>query len=153
MLENIFLVSQSSLDQLIGDVSISEYEKSVSYFVAYVLAMINYFTHTEPVLANKIQPSNISRIVTLGTSSIDEEGASINLLFPLVKTTDIHFYYGIPKQDLSEDKLLIKKIKQHVKNYKTSDISTSFSVYETSLESRIVLCVAHSSKIQALPIQ
>ena len=153
VLENIFLVNQPSLDQLIGDVSISEYEKSVSYFVAYVLAMINYFTHTEPVLANKIQPSNISRIVTLGTSSIEEEGASINLLFPLAKATDIHFYYGIPKQDLLEDTSLIKKIKQHVKNYKTSDLSTSFSVYETSLEARIVLCVAHSSKIQALPTQ
>jgi hypothetical protein len=57
-LEKIILVNQPSLDQLVGEVSISEYEKSISYFVAYVLAMINFFTHTDPILANKLRPAD-----------------------------------------------------------------------------------------------
>ncbi len=148
-LEKIILVNQPSLDQLVGEVSISEYEKSISYFVAYVLAMINFFTHTDPILANKLRPADTARLVTFGISSLDDGNQDINLLFPLSKPTDIHFFYGIPKQDLAEDTSLVKKIKKHVKDYKTNDLSTSFSVYETSLEARIVLCIAYSSHIQA----
>ena len=151
--QKIFLIDQSSLDNLVGEVPISQYEKSISYFVAYTLAMINYFNHTEPILANKLLPSGISRIVTLGTSSIEDGNKDTDLLFPLLGTTDIHFFYGIPKADLAEDASLVKRIKKHVREYKKEELSSTFSVYETSLESRIVLCMAYSSKIQKLPVQ
>jgi hypothetical protein len=63
---------------------------------------------------------------------------------------DIHFFYGIPKEELEADAGLVKKIKEHVKSYKSEEVSTSFSVYETTLENMIVLCAAYSAKIQPL---
>lgn len=146
--ENIFLVDKLKVEELAGHVPVNEYEKTISYFVAYVVAMINFFNHTKSVLANPINPPDIARIVAYGVSSLEEENKDINLLFPLEEVKDIHFFYGVPQQELAEDTTLVKRIKEHVKSYKTEDVSTSFSVYETTLEAMIVLCVAYSSKIQ-----
>jgi len=148
--QNMFLVDKTKVEELAGHVPINEYEKTISYFISYVVAMINFFKNTKPILANPISPPNIARLVSYGVSSLDEGNSAINLLFPLAETKDIHFYYGIPKKELSEDATLVRRIKEHVKSYKTEDVSTSFSVYETTLESKMVLCVAYSSKIQDL---
>ena len=146
--QKILLVDKLKVEELAGHVPVNEYEKTISYFISYVVAMINFFKHTKPVLANPINPPQIARIVAHGVSSLEEDNKDINLLFPLDKVKDVHFYYGVPKQELDEDSTLVKRIKEHVKSYKTEEVSTSFSVYETTLDSMIVLCSAYSSKIQ-----
>ena len=145
----ILLVSKPAVDKLVGDVSIQEYEKSISYFVAYTIAMYNYFNHTDSVLSNTISPPKIARVTALGVSSLEEASQDINFLFPLDEIKDIHFFYGIPAEDMADDTSLIKRIKSHVKTYKGDEISTSFSVYETTLGDPMVLCIAYSGKIQA----
>ena len=147
--ERVFLVSKPAVDKLVGDVSIQEYEKSISYFVAYTIAMYNYFNHTDSVLSNTISPPKIARVTALGVSSLEEASQDINFLFPLDEIKDIHFFYGIPAEDMADDTSLIKRIKSHVKTYKGDEISTSFSVYETTLGDPMVLCIAYSGKIQA----
>ena len=146
--EGIILVSTPTVEYLVGEVTIDQYEKSISYFISYVAAMTNYFNHVPAVLSTKISPPDISRIRTLGVSSLEDGKKDINLMFPISEANDIHFFYGVPKKDLEEDASLIKRIKEHVKSYKTEDVSTSFSVYETTLDSLIVLCCAYSPKIQ-----
>ena len=148
LFENIFLVNKPQIEDMAGEVPIDKYEKTLSYFVAYVVAMVNFFNHTDPILANKINPNATARVATYGISSLEEGNQGVNLLFPLQEAKDIHFFYGIPKEDLSEDTSLVKRIKAHVKGYKTEEVSSSFSVYETTLDSLIVLCVAYSSHIQ-----
>jgi hypothetical protein len=146
--EKIFLVHRQAVDNLVGDVAIHEYENSISYFISYIVAMINFFNHTDPILANKIEPHNISRIATFGVSSLEEDQKDVKLLFPLESARDIHFFYGIPEPALDEDPSLTNKIKQHVKSFKEDSKSTSFSVYSTDFENLMVLCVAYSSEIQ-----
>lgn len=148
--ERIFLVDSITLDTLVGDVSIQKYEQSVSHFVSYVVAMINYFHHTEPVLSTKIEPNQIARIATFGISSLTEGEEETSLMFPLEEIGDIHFFYGVPEQDLEEDPTLIKRIKAHVKGYRHQKVSSSFSVYSTTFDSLMVLCLAYSSKIQSM---
>ena len=150
LFENIILVDKLKVEELAGHVPVNEYEKTISYFVAYVVAMINFFNHTKPVLANPISPPEIARVITYGVSSLEEDKKDINLLFNIEDVKDIHFFYGVPKEELAEDTTLVKRIKEHVKGYKTEDVSTSFSVYETTLETMMVLCAAYSSNIQAL---
>lgn len=148
--ESLVLVKKPVVEKLMGDVSIQEYEKNISYFISYTIAMINYFQHTEPVVANKISPVDWCRICTYGISSLDDDNMSANLLFPLNAITDIHFFYGIPSGDLEDDPTLMKKIKEHVKSFKKDTISTSFSVYSTTFDKLMVLCSATSSRIQPL---
>lgn len=145
--ENIFLVDKLKVEELAGHVPVNEYEKTISYFISYVVAMINFFKNTTPVLANPITPPDSARLVSYGVSSLGDN-KDINLLFPLDDIKDIHFFYGIPKKVLQDDTTLVKRIKEHVKSYKKDDLSTSFSAYETTLEDMIVLCVAYSTKIQ-----
>jgi hypothetical protein len=148
--ESILLVDKTKVEELAGHVPVNEYENTISYFISYVVAMINFFKHTKPILANPIKPANIARLITYGVSSLEEDKKDINLLFPLSDVADIHFFYGIPKEELEADAGLVKKIKEHVKSYKSEEVSTSFSVYETTLENMIVLCAAYSAKIQPL---
>jgi hypothetical protein len=138
------------VEKLMGDVSIQQYEKSISYFISYTVAMINYFEHTDPIVANTLTPVNWCRIGTYGVSSLDDDNQDANLLFPLEAISDIHFFYGVPSQDLDNDPTLMKKIKEHVKSFKNGSISTSFSVYSTSFDNLMVLCAATSAKIQSL---
>ena len=146
--DNILLVDQLKIEEMAGHVPVNEYEKTISYFISYVVAMVNFFKHTKPILANPIKPSPESRVITYGVSSLEEDSKDINLLFPLENTKDIHFFYGVPKEELEQDTTLVKRIKEHVKSYKSEDVSTSFSVYETTLDSMLVLCTAYSSTIQ-----
>ncbi len=148
--EKIFLVDAITLDQLVGDVSIQEYEHSISHFISYVVAMINYFHHTEPVLSTKIDPADIARIATFGISSLEAGKSETSLMFPLSEATDIHFFYGVPEKDLKDDPTLIKKIKEHVRTHKQDGISSSFSVYSTTFDNLMVLCLAYSAKIQSM---
>lgn len=148
--EQIILVNRTTVEHLVGEVPIDQYEKSVSYFIAYVTAMINYFNHTTPILSTKISPAAICRLVTFGSSDLSPPNRDINFLFPLSEVSDVHFFYGVPKADMSGDASLITRIKDHVKSYKNEQVSASFSVYETTLENLIVLCAAYSHAIQGL---
>ena len=121
-----------------------------AFLIFYTISLITYFEHTDSIVANKIAPVDWCRIGTYGVSSLEQENQDVNLLFPLEAISDIHFFYGIPTQDLDDDPTLMKKIKDHVKSFKNDKVSTSFSVYSTSFDNIMVLCTATSSKIQPL---
>tara|TARA_Y100000592_G_scaffold89979_1_gene147992 strand:- start:897 stop:1754 length:858 start_codon:yes stop_codon:yes gene_type:complete len=146
--QRIFLVDKNLVEDLMGDVSVQNYEQNISYFISYVVAMINYFNHSDPVVSSKIEPPDHCRIATFGVSNLDSEEREVNLLFPMSHITDFHFFYGVPTNLLNSDGSLMKQIKNHIKGFKTSDQSTSFSVYETSFEQLMVLCCVFSQKIQ-----
>jgi hypothetical protein len=149
-IDKVFLLSKAAVEILVGDVSIQEYENKMSYFIAYVLAMINFFNHTEAVVENKLATKNSCRLVTMGVYSLEDK-AQVNLLFPLNDITDVHFYYGLPKQMIESDGTVMKKIKQQVTDYKTNDkMSVGFSVYPITLENPFVACLAYSSEIQKI---
>jgi len=149
LFSNIFLVDILTIEKMIGDVPISEHKKRVANFISYVVAMINYYDHTDAFMANLIAPKNFCRIGTLGLSSINpsSEGA-VNMFFPLEDVTDLHFYYGVPKKDLEEDALLTNQIKNHVKQHSVEGMAASFSIYEADLDDVLVLCKSLSSAIQ-----
>ena len=148
--ERLFLVQKNHVENLMGDVSVQDYEKSIANFISYVVAMINYFNHTPPKISNRIESLPYCRIATYGVSSLDGDNEDTHLLFPLDEVTDLHFYYGIPAQDVEADATLMKKLKNHVKQYASSGQSVSFSVYETSFEQLMVLCTAFSYHIQKI---
>ena len=147
-IQTVYLMNKSSIEALVGEVPIQEYEKSMSYFVSYILAMVNYFNHTNSVVSNKLSVRNSCRIATFGVCSLDNN-APVSLLFPLQKISDVHFYYGLPEQTIEADGTIMKKIKQQVTDYKTDDnMSVGFSVYPLTLEDPFTACLAYSSEIQ-----
>ena len=151
LFKRLLLVERSRVEELIGDVAISEYEKSVYHFISYVVAMTNYFDHTASVLTNRANPGNISRIGTFACASLDKD--EVKFLFPIEEEGYAHYYYGIPDNDLREDSELMRKIKRQNKSFAKEGVDSCYSVYSTTLEAPIVLCVFYSKRIQSLPAE
>ena len=147
VISQVFLVDKATVETMVGDVSITDYEKSLCHLISYTVAMINYFEHTKPILKNGVAPIPWARIISFGVSSLEEDH-QLQMMFPLKDIDDLHFYYGFPKDDLSSDPTLMKRIKQHTRSYQENSKSTSFSVYSTTFPNPMVLAVAYSSKIQ-----
>ena len=149
LFERIFLVDRSRVEELVGDVAVTEYEKSVYHFISYLVAMTNYFDHTEAVLTNRIAPRDISRIGSYGVASLDRD--EIKYVFPFDQEDYAHYYYGIPEKNLQEDSELMRKIKRQNKSFARENVDAYYSVFPTNLEAPIVLCVFYSKRIQSLP--
>ena len=145
---NLFLSHYPTVETLIGDASIEEYDKKINYFITYALAMINFFEHSPAVVNGKLKPLDWASISSLGIGSLDTE--EINFLFPLQDTTEMHFYFGIPEEDLKRDQSLMKKIKEFVRSFRSDGKTVSFSVHPTTFEGIMVLCHAFSTQIQSL---
>jgi|10_taG_2_1085330.scaffolds.fasta_scaffold14113_3 hypothetical protein len=147
VINNVFLIDKGSIEAMMGDVSITDYERSLCHLISYTVAMINYFQHTKPILKNGATPMPWARIGAFGISSLDE-AHQLQMMFPLKNIDDLHFYYGFPREELDSDPTLMKQIKQHTRFYQDTSKSTSFSVYSTTFDKPMVLAVAYSSVIQ-----
>tara|TARA_A100001515_G_scaffold22706_1_gene17426 strand:+ start:914 stop:1798 length:885 start_codon:yes stop_codon:yes gene_type:complete len=148
LFERMYILERSRIEEMVGDVPISEYEKSVYHFVAYIPAMINYFDNTGSILESKTEPLEISRLATYGLTSL-EKNIDIKFLFPIDEEKSAHFYFGIPDQMLATDNKLMQKIKSQVKRFSKDGVDTGYSVHSTELDAVIVLCSFFSHKIQS----
>ena len=146
LFESVCLLDKSKVDTLLGDTTIQEYEKSFSYFVSYILAMINFFNNTDPVISRKPSPSFLDRVCTLSVCDLDE--GTVSPLYDLEDPSYTHLYYGIPEDN--EDNKIIAKIKNHAKEVKGEVEHTTYSVHETSLDKVIVLSQTFTSTVQSL---
>ena len=151
LFEKMLLIDRSRVEELVGDVAVSEYEKSVYHFIAYLVAMTNYFDHIDAVLTNRLEPNKISRIGTFGVASLDKE--EIKYIFPVEEEEYAHYYYGIPEKDLQQDSELMRKIKRQNKVFTKENVDGYFSVFPTTLDAAIVLCIFYSKRIQSLPLE
>lgn len=147
LLNKMFILEKSRVEEMIGDVPISEYEKSIHHFISYIPAMINYFENAGSILETKMAPLEISRLATYGLASLDKN-IDIRFLFPMQGESSAHFYFGIPDEVLATDNKLMQKIKSQVKRFSKDGVDTGFSVHSTELDGVIVLCAFYSSKIQ-----
>jgi len=95
LFEHIYLVDTPAVEEMIGDVSIAEYEQKIAHFIAYMMTTVNYFNHIDPVVSSNAAVPAGCRIGTLGFSSLEEQ-PTLRSLFPLSQTRHLHFYYGIP---------------------------------------------------------
>jgi hypothetical protein len=150
MFDKIYLVSAPLIERLMGEVAIQKYEKQFSYFVSYAVAMLNFFHHSPPIISSDGEVPIGCRVATIGAPLLENENPPLNLFFPLEQISGIHFYYGVPQEEIEDDTALLTRIKSHVRFYKSSSLATSFSVYATTLSDKISFCVAYSPAIQPL---
>jgi hypothetical protein len=150
LMSSLFLVDRLRVEEMVGDVSIREFDKSVYNLISYVVAMVNYYDHTDAVLSNKATPNNICRIGTFGVSSLEED-AEKKYLFKLSAERDAHYYFGIPHGELNDSNTLMRDIKTQTKKFIKGDVNGSFSVYSTTFDKLMVLFTAYSKEIQKLP--
>jgi hypothetical protein len=152
LFRRMFLISREMVEERLGDIPISLYEKSVHELVASTVSLVNYFDHVEPVMSNRSVPTDISRIATFATSP-DIEGGSYVYLYDLKGVNNIHYYYGIPMGKLENDTSIRRSIKQEIKTARTSNpgVDISFSIYGTTFTDPVSIICAYSPIIQEEP--
>ena len=81
LLKMLYLVSNTNLENILGEVPIIGYNNKVNELLVSTIHMINVFKNSEPVMGKIEDPQEASRIATFGISDI--EGNEEKSFFPL----------------------------------------------------------------------
>ena len=151
-IESVILVSNSAIEQSIGDMSIIGYYDTLNQAIVNTVHMMNVFKHSEPVIGNFIQPAEICRISTVGVVDIEPEDEleyQEKWFYPLTGARDVVYYYGINEKDLKNDGTLFRKINTFVKSKINDDLNVSYGVFKTTYEQKYCYCIKYSSMVQS----
>jgi len=147
ILERIYLVKNTAIEAILGDVSITEYHDKINDFLASAMHMTNIFKHTDPVTSNFEDLNPVCRISTFGMVNL--ETGEESLFFPLKFPREKLYYYAINEESLREDKALHKKIVQQIKSkIDNKEISVTYGIYSTEYENDYVYLVSNASFVQ-----
>ena len=147
VLEGIWLIDNQYVEKGIGDVPIMGYYDVLNQAIVNTLHMINVFKHSEPVIGQYVQPSSLSRIMTLGI--LDVETEKEKWFYDLTQPRDVVYYYGINEEQLKEDGTLYKTITNYVKAQAETEVNVSYGVFTTSYDQKYCYCIKYSSMVQS----
>lgn len=141
--KNIYLVDNTIVERLIGDVPILEYNNKLNGLIVNAFHAYNSFMHLEPITQNTESPKENYRISTLGIYDVKENIET--LLFPLQNIRYKCYYYAVPEAALKSDGKLFKAIKD-----KVAEDQSSYQIHVTKHEEIYCYLVAQTSFVQAL---
>jgi len=147
MIEAVWLADNQMIEKGIGAVPIMGYYDVLNQAVVNTIHMINVFRNSEPVIGNFIEPSELSRIATIGV--LDIEQSTEKWFFDLTNAREVVYYYGINEEELKEDGTLFKKITNYVKSKLDDKMNVSYGVYKTTYDQKYCYCVKYSSMVQS----
>ncbi len=147
MINMVHLIDLNNVEEIVGDVPLTDYEKSLYNLIASTCSMIKFYNNSSPLLDNRSNTKDISRIGTYGVSSFKNKEQE-ELFFNLKEPKEKIYYYGMSKKELESDGKLLRKIKSHVKSIENDKVSLSFAVFETSYDQNMVICQVLTDKIQ-----
>ena len=143
--EKMFIFENSSLEKIIGNVTITNFYDKINDHIASAMHMINVFDNTDPVVTSFSELNESSRICTLGV--VDIESAEEKLFFLLDKMREKRYYFGVNEEVLRSDESLFGEIKNYLR-LEPEDIGTSFSIYSTNYDNSFAYVVCYTSEIQ-----
>ena len=148
LLEMLYLVSNTNLENILGDVPIIGYIDKINELLVSTVHMINVFRNSEPVMGGIEEPQEASRIATFGISDI--EGNEEKSFFSLDRAKERCYIYSINEERLKTDGDLRKKIVSHVKEQsETEDLKVSFGVFPTNYQQDYCYILNYTSIIQS----
>lgn len=146
LFDNIYLFGDSSIEVLMSDTSINEYDKK--YYNLIYNSLTNYLKldNVDCLINNANRPSNISKIITFGYYDVSSD---VESLFYPIKYCDSKIYnFYINEESLNTDKILHKKIKEKIKNKNVDTTKCSYTIKATTAEQNFCYVVAYSKLIQ-----
>jgi len=147
LVERIYLVNNSVVEEILGEVSISEYHNRINDLIVSTIHMVNVFSNSESVVGSFEEPIKTARISTLGIVNL--ESGEENLFFPLSMPREKLYYYAINNKKLDKERGLRKKIMTQLKDRLTDEeIHISYGIYPTEYSDDYVYTVAHATLIQ-----
>lgn len=145
LLDKIYLVSNTILEDVIGDVPLLQHDKKINEFIVSTIHYLNVFKNTESVYDNYEPPSLVSRIATFGV--LDLKDGSEKYFFNLLNEKDKEYYFAYPESTLNTDGKLLKNIRDSVNK---NTVKASYRIYSTKHQTPFCYFVSFSNVIQAL---
>lgn len=143
ILKKIFLVDNLSIEKIIGDVPILEYNSKMNNIIVNAIHYYNVFSNTDPILENFESPRDIQRICTIGTYDLKNNYETP--FFPLQNVGHKCYYYAIPDDVLKSDGKLFKMIKE-----KAAEDHSSYQIYTTKHQEMFSFFIAYTNFIQTV---
>ena len=142
----MYLVSNEEVAQIVGDVSVKNYNDKINEMVVSTIHMINVYKNNKSVNDTFCPYPVGARITTIGMSDLEKN--EDKLFFSLDNVSDIVYYYTYNKDKLESDFELMSKIKKAVSMKKEDGVRVTYGIFETDYEQDYVYCMNHSSVIQ-----
>lgn len=145
LLKNMFIVSNSKCESILGDLSIKNYFTQINKLVATTYHMYNVFNNITPVIQTHADPLEHCKISTFGI--IDDNGDE-KTLYDLKFPREKYLYYSVTSDSLENDVSLMKNIKKQVRDKMTDKLKVSYSVYENNYDQNYIYSCTFASMIQ-----
>tara|TARA_Y100000310_G_scaffold30201_1_gene28741 strand:+ start:2551 stop:3411 length:861 start_codon:yes stop_codon:yes gene_type:complete len=144
--EKIYLISNLQLEEILGEVPVTNYYDRLNELIVSTVHMLNIFQNIPPVVSTFSQILESARIATFGVFDVDS--GKEKYFFPLDIIREKRYYYGINEGALKNDGTLFKKIKERVKESTQEKKRASYGVYETQYDANYGYVISYTSKIQ-----
>lgn len=145
--ERMYIISNSSMSKVIGNVPVREYYEKINQAIAYTFHMVSVFKNTNSIMDTFSAQIPSTRLSTLGIA--DAGTGEEKMFFSLDKARDKRYYYAVPEEVLNEDGTLLNEIKNQVKQKIIPDEAKAmYGIYTTQYSGSFVFCEAHASMVQ-----
>lgn len=142
---SLYMISKDSLEEIIGDVPILEYNNKIYEYISSIVHWVNVFRNSHPVFDNYEDPKETARIGTFGILNI-ADGEEKNL-YPLDKVIYKNYYYAINENTLKTDGKLLKNIREQVSQ---TGVMSSYEIHPTKYEKSFCYFVCLTNSVQPL---
>jgi len=146
LFNSMFIISNVSVEQVLGSVSLKNYWKDINNVISSTIHMSNVFKHTEPLLTTMSRKRETVRIGTYGV--VNSETGKEKLFYELQNTRLKNYFYGLSEKTLDEDKNVLSDIRSFVEQNKEDRLDVGFSIFSTSYEKDYVYSQHFASFIQ-----
>lgn len=140
------LISIPEIENILGDMPIVEYSRNINRVIYNSVTAIKKFESEEAIIDNSSQPNEISRIVTYGVYSLENDNEK--LFYPLDFVDDKCYYFGINENDLKTNSKLFRLIKERMRDKVLDNTKISYRIHHTGYEQSFCYVVAWSRKVQ-----
>lgn len=143
MIHGLILASNAHIEKLLGGIGLNNYYSLINDRVAKTIQMCDYLSQARSMIGELKDPSDYSRIGTIGVRENDVD----HLLFPIDLIREKRYLYAIPEKKLATHKSLLSEIKEVLEVGKEA-IKVSYKVVSTTYEDTQIYVQYYSNKVQ-----
>ena len=144
--EKVCLVSNNSLDKIIGGAPVIGYFEALNELLVPSLHMVNFFSNNKAVSGSIPKPKSTHRIYTVGI--FDTQKNEEKMFFSLDSARNKCYIYGVNEEKLKTDKKLMNKIKKQIESKKEENLDISYAIYSTDYDYDIGYVIERTPIIQ-----
>ena len=144
--EKVCLVSNNSLDKIVGGAPIIGYFDTLNELLVPTLHMVNFFSNNKAVSGGISKAKSTHRIYTVGI--FDTQKNEEKMFFSLDSARNKCYIYGVNEEKLKTDKKLMNKIKKQIESKKEENLDISYAIYPTDYEYDIGYVIERTPIIQ-----